>query len=151
MKTFKEVEAFVDEFEKALLTVPRIAFTFDRKWSSNFPNQAGIYAIFDQDKLVYIGETADLKERMKDVKRTVNHTFRKKLGLKLYNAKLVNRKYDEKTEADLNEYYLTNLTFAYKSILFGRLETETQLINRNKDVLLNSVGKRGQSFFNYEP
>lgn len=143
METRKEVDAFVDEFEKILLNTDKIAFNFDKKWSSNFPNKPGIYAIFDQGELVYIGETADLKERMKDVKRTYNHSFRKKLGRHLYDAQIVKNKYSDQVEADLNEYFELNLTFTFRVLIFGRLEVETCLINRNKKTLLNSIGKRG--------
>ena len=143
MQTINQVNKFVKKVEKELLKANKIAFNFDRKWSSNFPNQPGVYAIFDDDILAYIGETADLKERMKDVKRTYNHSFRKKLGRKLYDAKIVKNKYNDKVEADLNKYFESNLSFTFYVLIFGRLEVETHLINRNKETLLNSIGKRG--------
>lgn len=66
--------------DNLLKTNPRITFSFDRKWSDKFPSRAGVYAIFYNDQLFYIGESANLKERMKEIKRTVNHSFRRKLG-----------------------------------------------------------------------
>ncbi|WP_298247334.1 GIY-YIG nuclease family protein [uncultured Christiangramia sp.] len=142
----KEIAVFVDNFEKDLFSSKRIEFNFDKKWSSNFPSEAGIYAIYDQDNLVYVGETANLKERMKEVKRTYNHSFRKKLGKFLVEgSKIVKGKFGEKLELRLNDYYLERINFRYKEINFGRLEVESYLIHRHCDNgLLNSPGKRNR-------
>ena len=60
-----EIIEFVNKFEEELFNSTAIKFNFDKKWSSNFPSRAGIYAIYDIDQLVYVGETANLKERGK--------------------------------------------------------------------------------------
>ena len=141
-----EIIEFVNKFEEELFNSIAIKFNFDKKWSSNFPSKAGIYAIYDIDKLVYVGETANLKERMKEVKRTYNHSFRKKLGKFLVEgSKVVNGKFEETLELELNDYYLERINFRYKELNFGRLEVESYLIHRHCDNgLLNSVGKRNR-------
>jgi len=141
-----EIILFVDKFEKELIESEKIKFSFERNWSSNFPNKAGIYAIFDDDKLVYIGETANLKERMKEVKRTYNHSFRKKLGRYLVkDAKIIKGKFEEDLEKRLNDYYLKRISMSIKELNFGRLEIESHLIHRNhSNGLLNSLGKRNR-------
>jgi hypothetical protein len=143
MRTHEEVIAFIDVFERELFASARIRFTRHRKWSDNFPESPGIYAIYDNTTLLYVGESANIKERMKEVKRTVNHAFRKKLGRHLYNGIIVNGKFSDEIESNLNEYYLSNLSFVFRPLIFGRLEVETHLINRNKETLLNSIGVRG--------
>lgn len=142
----KQIVNFVEDFEKDLFTVEKIAFDFNRNWSSKFPNEPGIYAIFDIDKLVYIGETANLKERMKEVKRTYNHSFRRSLGKFLVEgSKVVKGKFEETLELKLNDYYLDRIRFAYKELNFGRLEVESHIIHRHhKNGLLNSIGKRNK-------
>lgn len=144
--TKKEIVEFVDEFETELFNSKHIKFNFDKKWSSNFPSKAGIYAIYDKDKLVYVGETANLKERMKEVKRTYNHSFRRKLGKFLVEgSKIVKGKFGEELELKLNDYYVDRINFRYKEINFGRLEVESYLIHRHCDNgLLNSPGKRNR-------
>jgi len=142
--TSKQINEIVDSCEKELKTNDRIKFSFDRKWSNNFPKKAGIYAIFDSHKLVYVGETANLKERMKEVKRTINHSFRRKLGKYLYKDALIEKgRFNDMIENELKDYYEKNLSFVYKEVTFGRLEIESYLIHRNKG-LLNSVGKRNK-------
>jgi len=144
--TKNRIIEYVEKFEKELFKSEHIQFNFNKKWSSNFPDVAGIYAIYDLDKLVYVGETANLKERMKEVKRTYNHSFRKKLGKVLVEgSKIVKGKFGEKLELRLNDYYMERINFRYKEINFGRLEVESYLIHRHcENGLLNTPGKRNR-------
>ncbi|MFA7421261.1 MAG: hypothetical protein WCZ90_16375 [Melioribacteraceae bacterium] len=142
--TEKEILEIIDNCEKELKDMARIKFSRTWNWSDNFPKKAGVYAIFYKDILVYVGETANLKERMKEVKRTVNHSFRKKLG-KFLNpkAKIMNGKYPQELEEQLNIEFKNNIEFTFKEINFGRIEIENHLMQRNEGVL-NSIGKRSK-------
>jgi hypothetical protein len=139
-----EIENIIQACDLEIKSMVRIKFSFDKKWTDNFPKQAGIYAIYHHDCLVYIGETANLKERMKEVKRTLNHSFRRKLGKHLNsNAVIVNGKFGDKIESNLDFEFDNHISFTYKVVNFGRLEIESALIHGNAD-LLNSVGKRNK-------
>ena len=83
---------------------------------------------------------------MKEVKRTYNHSFRKKLGrFIIEGAKITKGKFEETLEIKLNDYYLDRINFVYKELNFGRLEVESHLIHRNHaNGLLNSLGKRNR-------
>jgi len=142
----QKIQDIIDDVESTLLTMSKIRFDFDRKWSSNFPAKAGIYAIFDNEELIYIGETANIKERMKEVKRTYNHSFRRKLGKHLNQGAVIeNGKFDEVIELALNGYFTNQISFSFKVLNFGRLEVESHLIHRHhKNGLLNSIGKRNR-------
>lgn len=144
--TQDQIEEFAIKIEHSLLNTPKTPFKFDRNWSSNFANNAGVYAVFDKNVLVYVGETANLKKRMQEVKRTYNHSFRKKLGRDRYpNTIITKGKFLPQIEQELDEYYLENISFTFKEINFGRLEIESLLIHRNfKNGLLNSPGKRNK-------
>lgn len=138
----EEIDEIVIVCDVELKSSSKIKFTFDKKWSDNFPKEAGVYAIFYKNELFYIGETANLKERMKEVKRTYNHSFRKKLGKYLYPTATVNSgKYDKFIEDELDNQYKTHVEFTFRVVNFGRLEIESLLIQRNEG-LLNSIGKR---------
>ena len=140
----KEILKIVEDCEQELKTNKRIKFSFDKAWSNNFPKKAGVYAIFSKGKFVYVGESANLKERMMEVKRTYNHSFRRKLGVFLNpNAKVVSGKFDKNLEEELDAHYLAHLSFTFKEVNFGRLEIENHLMQRT-DGLLNSIGKRGK-------
>ncbi len=140
----REILKIVEACEQELKSKEKIKFSFDKKWSDNFPKKAGIYAIFYKDKLVYVGETANLKERMKEVKRTYNHSFRRKLGKYLNPDSLVIKgKFDIKLEEELSLHFKDYLWFTYTEVNFGRKEIENYLMQRNEGVF-NSISKRGK-------
>jgi hypothetical protein len=142
--TEKEILKIVESCEQELNTNEKIKFSFDKKWSDNFPKKAGVYAIFYKNKLVYIGESANLKERMKEVKRTYNHSFRRKLGRYLNpDATIIKGKFPNDLEEILNEHYKEYLMFSFKEVNFGRIEIENYLMQRSEGVL-NSIGKRSK-------
>ena len=80
-----------------------------------------------------------------EVKRTYNHSFRKKLGRFLYPDAVVNSgKFEKFIEDELDNHYKTNLEFTFKVVNFGRLEIESLLMQCNEG-LLNSIGKRSKT------
>lgn len=130
--------------DRMLKTNPRIAFSFDRKWSNNFPSNAGVYAIFYDGQLFYIGESANVKERMKELKRTVNHSFRRKLGRFFEPDSVIERgKFSPELETRLNEEYERNISVSFIEVNFGRIEIENYLMQIN-DGVLNSIGNRAR-------
>jgi len=144
-----EIKEIILNAESVLLTQPSIFFTFDRKWSSNFPKNGGVYLVFDKGVLIYVGESANVKERMKDFKRTVNHTFRRKLGKHLFKgATITNGKFNDEIESYLNQYYIDNISVSAIEIIFGRTEIESNLIEKyKKSGILNSESKRNATQF----
>ena len=113
-----------------------------------FPNVAGVYSIFDNNKLIYIGESGNLKKRLKDLRRTKNHSFRRKLGellfshLKTYKPATTVDNFPSNIETKLNLYVEQNLYIKPAPINLGRTEVEEQAIEKNKNKLLNTRGKR---------
>jgi hypothetical protein len=139
-----EILNIVEKIDQELKTNTRIKFSFDKNWTNNFPKTAGVYCIFYQDQLFYFGQSANLKERMKEVKRTYNHSFRKKLGKYLFpNSLLIKGKFSDDLENSLNEEFKAKLSFTFKEVNFGRIEIENYLMQKNKGVL-NSIGKRSK-------
>jgi hypothetical protein len=140
----EEIRQIVDECDRHLKSMERISYRTSDSEAKKFPIAAGVYGIFDGGNLVYIGETANLRERMKDVKRTLNHSFRRKLGKKLFaGATIANGKFAADIEAKLDEYCIANISFSSMAVNFGRLEIESHLVHKNKG-LLNSERKRNQ-------
>lgn len=116
---------------------------YNRNDLDDFPNGAGVYALYFNDELIYIGETADLNKRMKDLKNTYNHTFRKKIGFHFFNdAQIIIRKFSETIETRLNLIFQNCISVSFIQVNFGRAEIENYLINNNQN-LLNSITRRG--------
>lgn len=138
----EKIDEIIQSCENELFSKPKITFSLGTEWSSHFPNEAGIYAIFENGVFVYVGETANLKERMKDVRRTANHSFRRKLGKKLdAKAEILKHKFHDSIESIVNDYCVNHISFTFIEINFGRLEIESHIMQRHKG-LLNSLGKR---------
>jgi hypothetical protein len=148
-----EVTKHLEQLEVQLMNKPRVPINFSRNWSSYFDNRAGVYAVFDRDDLIYVGETGNLKERMKDIRRTVNHSFRRSLGKQLFShnkdfqAATSKKKFDQNIETSLNKYCEKNISIAAFPVELGRKELEEVLTAKHFDQLLNIRQRRKQDAF----
>ena len=116
---------------------------FSRNSYKKLPNNSGIYMLFEDSKnIIYIGETGNLRERFKEIHRTVNHTFRRQLGAIKFGVIKTRKKFDEDIEQKLDIFFNENLYFSYVEVNFGRLEIETYLIYKYQDCIYNSKKKR---------
>ncbi len=86
--------------------------------------------------------SANLFHRIGEIHRTVNHTLRKELGVKMFGGVKSSKKFDAKTEKLLDEYFKRNLFVRFLLVNFGRLEIESHLINTYQNQLYNSKKKR---------
>jgi hypothetical protein len=112
--TFGQIKEELEHFERSLLEHPelRVEYSDSPDWQRNFDDIAGVYAAFDEDELVYVGETGNLRSRMRDLRDERTHTLRQKMNL-------------------LDEP-LDWLTFKAVTVLFGRKEVEEHIISRHK-------------------
>lgn len=140
----KDLITVFNQAEKGLLFSKKIKFEKTKLWRNTFiPDHPGVYALFEgKEGLLYIGETGNLKERMSDICRTVNHTFRKQLGHKRYGAIKSRKKFDSDIEALLDIFFNESLHVAFIEVNYGRVEIETHLVTKYQSALLNSVKKR---------
>lgn len=139
-----ELNTVLTKAEIKLFDSPRIKFKKCKNWrNDNVPNESGIYAIFENDnELIYIGESGNLKERMNEINRTVNHSFRKQFGHLRFNGIKSKKKFTDDVEIQLDEYFANNLYVSFLPINFGRLEIETYLISKYQKKIINSIKKR---------
>ena len=130
--------------EKELLNSNRLKFKKSKDWrNENIPNEPGIYAIFNEkDELMYIGESGNINARMDEINRTVNHSFRKQLGAKMFGGIKSKKKFKDNVEKELNEYFDKYIYLSFLPVNWGRLEIETYLIDKHQDKLYNSEKKR---------
>ena len=120
-----------------------------RKWTSNFPKKAGVYVLKRDDKLIYVGESGNLKGRMNDLLDSRHHSVRRTLGKNLYvNIEgfvqaTTKTKFPDNIEKLLDKYISKNIKIAYLTVLLGRKELE-EFIEKDIDenFKLNKRGKR---------
>lgn len=139
----KELYKIFLQAESILLSAEKTKFERNLTWRKNYlKNVPGIYALFENNELIYVGETGDLLKRMSDITRTVNHSFRKQIGAKKFNGVKSSKKFDDKTEELLDKYFDDNLYITFIEVNFGRLEIETYLVDKYQSQIINSEKKR---------
>lgn len=141
--TEKEIVEIVSTIETDLLSKPKLDFSTDSKWKEHFPKESGVYAVFENSKLIYIGETSELRARMGDLRRTYNHTLRNKLGVLRLKSEREGNKFSDEVENKLDAYMEKNISITFHALSFGRIEVESRLVQKHKNKLLNSVSLRG--------
>ncbi|WP_415582780.1 GIY-YIG nuclease family protein [Flavobacterium longum] len=120
-----------------------------RRWAESIPEEAGVYVMKENDKIVYVGETGNLQGRMYDLLDSRHHTVRRTIGEKLFSNEegftkaTTRKKFPEHIEELVNNHICTNLYLAYLEVQLGRKELE-EFIESDIEVetRLNKRGKR---------
>lgn len=121
-----------------------------REWAkNNFPSKPGVYCFFESGNLVYVGESGNLCERMKDMLNTKNHNLRRLIGEskfskhKGYKKASSKQSYSEEIEVKLVEWIKNSLTVSSVPIHIGRKEFEDWVQATNPEIkFLNKPKKR---------
>lgn len=120
--------------ESQLRTARRRVLIETAKWASDVPEDAGVYAVWENDQPIYVGESSSLKARMSDIGRPVNHIFARKTCKALGIAETSR----EELAAAMRSRYL----LSFVAIQFGRAEVEEYLVLRWRRTLMNKPAKR---------
>lgn len=146
--TSTTLHQLLNDAEQHILTSPKFKFERLLAWrKQTVPDHPGVYVLFEKTadaySLIYVGETGNLRERMNDICRTVNHTFRRQLGHKRFaQPKPKKQKFNSETESALDAFMDEYLYVSFLEVNFGRTEIETYLVTKYQNQLLNSETKR---------
>lgn len=145
----KSTQQHFNNFSKKLIckkTKERISLT--RNWVEQFPKEAGVYVLFEKNKLVYVGETSSIKERMTDFLNTRNHTVRRKVGafnfseIKGYHPASSRIKFPDHIEKLVIDWLEKKVKLSYLVVDLGRKELE-EFIQDKYNPKYNSRRRRG--------
>lgn len=120
-------------YDKLLNECENHRIELTRAWASNFPSTPGVYIFRDKNKIIYVGETGNLRGRMKDMIDTRNHVLRRNIGNKLYSGirgfepATARRKFVDIIEDMLNSHIKENLTVCCMAVELGRKELEEKI------------------------
>ena len=115
----------------------------------DLPSSPGIYAIFEDKELIYVGESGCLKERVGDLFRTRNHSFRRSFGAERFSEfagfepATTKRGFTPEIEAALTKLCGDRLSILIVPVAFGRKEIEEQFVAAGGK-LRNKRGQRGR-------
>lgn len=96
-------------------------------WPAGVPDAPGVYLIWNKaDELVYVGETANLRARMRDIGRTYNHSCRRKVGGLEFKGTLDPKTdlYSPEIEGLTTAFFKDELKVAFAEVTIGRKELE---------------------------
>ena len=144
-----EAREYLNSLANNLCEAKKINIELNRKWSNNFPNEAGVYIFIEEDKIVYVGETISIKKRMKNVLDTRHHTIRRKIGQFNFSNKTgyvkasSKLKFNSAIEKEVDNWMTDKMKFSFLQINLGRKELEDYISNMHKPKY-NSVYLRGR-------
>ena len=106
----------------ALTSAPKSRLFVPQSWKNEVPSEPGVYAIRDvkSSNPVYVGESSNLRSRMGDLGRTVNHTFRRKAAAIL--------KMNAVNDVALTEAMSRRYEISFIKVQLGRAELEEFLV-----------------------
>jgi hypothetical protein len=113
------------------------------QWVKSFPDEPGVYAIFENDTLLWVGETGNIHKRMNDLRKTVNHSFRRIFGNKRYGEVATSKKkFSDEVEKKINDYFRENLKVSFLVVSLGRLELEEHIIEKYRDTGIYNIKRK---------
>lgn len=137
--TFDQIREEKAEHEAALLCRPDLRTPYSKKDAYHllFPESPGVYCISDKGVPVYVGETGQLRGRMRDLRETLNHTFRRSLGKTLFENRpgfvpaTASRRFQRSLEVELDGYMEQHIAICGRVVYFGRKEVEEYLVHKH--------------------
>ena len=131
------IEEYFIDLEKQLLNKARIKFEASRKWAGSINFKSGIYLVFEKGKPCYVGESANISARMRDLTDTRNHTLRGKIGARYFSNQIgfekasSSKKFNDSIEQQVNDWMEQNVEVAFLEVNLGRREFEEWMIDRH--------------------
>ena len=137
----------MEELYTELINAPRSKVDLSIDWINKYPIKAGVYAVYDNSKMIYVGETGNIRKRMNDLRYTMNHSLRRLLGERLFSSRQnykkasSSNKYPSEIELELEKWMKENLKISYIVVNLGRKELEEKFTEENTQ-FLNKRTKR---------
>ncbi len=150
MQYFSAMEYLQSLYDKLLSESDSHRIELTRAWASKFQSTPGVYIFRDKEEIIYVGETGNLRGRMKDMIDTRNHVLRRNIGNKLFcsingfEPATAKRKFVDVIEEMLNAHIKENLTVHCMPVELGRKELEEK-IQANFNPEYNQKGLRKTS------
>lgn len=137
MLTPEQIQSHLAEMEDYLMNFDnQRPVKLSRAWANTLPADAGVYAAFEGTKLVYVGESGNIRERMKDLLDTRHHALRRNIGkLNFFSADgyaSANSylKFPPHIEEKVESWITEKIKIAALPTDLGRIELEEKIIEK---------------------
>lgn len=146
--TPQDINTYLQKLERKLLTDKnRQYIKLSRAWTKQFSSEAGVYIVWENGQICYIGESGSIKARMTDLLNTQNHVIRRTIGHAKYKncpgfeKATARKKFIPEIEIKLNKWIESKLEVSVLEVSLGRKELEEYLYEKYKPKY-NQKGKR---------
>lgn len=146
----EQVNSYLLFLQKQLLSPRNFkTITLSRAWASEAPDDAGVYVFKEDERIIYVGETGNLRGRMTDLLDSRNHVVQRTIGSKFYSDHVLfkkasaSEKFPDAIEALVNAHICGRLEVSYVAVNLGRKELEEHIQSTiPNEIRLNKRGKR---------
>lgn len=128
-----QVAKYLLRLEKNL-GAKKFPISFTKERLKKFPKMAGVYAIWKNGKMIYVGETGNIAKRIgRDLRITMNHALRVTIGKRKFHGKKggSKKKFSPHIERKIDAF-LSSCKISYLAVPLGRIELEEMVIDRRK-------------------
>ncbi len=148
MCNIEDYEAYLEKTKKALIN-PRNKqkVTLESEWIKALPSEPGTYVIFESGELVYVGETGNIRGRIKDMRDTRHHTLRRNVGsvnfsnTPGYKRASSKKKFPKDIECKVEEWFKSKFEVSVLPLKLGRKELEEKICKEHEPKY-NQKGQR---------
>ncbi|MBL7782019.1 MAG: hypothetical protein LCH81_15225 [Bacteroidetes bacterium] len=134
----QRIEDYLSKLENELLYGDWQLVEYSLSWAEKFQSAAGVYAVKEEGIICYVGETGNIKKRMRDLLDTRNHSLRRTIGgsrfagQEGYEMATPSRKFPAQFEEELNRLFEDNFEVSAIEVPIGRKELEERLVEKLK-------------------
>lgn len=136
MKEFS-AQKYLDSIIDQLVRQTPSPVMLTEEWVKSFHPKPGAYIFFEKKTIVYVGETKNLRKRMRQIWKS-GHTFRRSIGNREYSTTegWVRAKRGDKfcneIEELINSHFRKRLRLAFIETIIGRKEIEDSVCAKYK-------------------
>ncbi len=142
-----QIKSYLENREKVLINRRnRKKIKLSRDWVNKLPAEPGIYVVFENNKVVYVGETGNIRGRMKDLLDSRHHILRRNIGRynfsnePNYENATTKKRFPEHIEKKVNQWLEKKTKVSILPLKIGRKELEETLVRKYNP----KYNKRGQ-------
>ena len=142
----EDIGRYLYRLEAKLLKESKVRVSLSHSWANSFPAKPGVYIAYKGKVIVYVGETGNVRGRMRDLLDSRHHTLRRHIGksnfsnLKGYRDATSKNKFPSHIENKVNLWIKKNILIAAVIIRLGRKELEERMVKK----FVPSYNKKGE-------
>lgn len=132
------VKQYLNGLMSELVNKTKIPVELTGEWTKHFPSSAGVYVLFEEQDLVYAGESSSIRRRTTNYSNTKNHTVRRKIGLfnfshiEGFERASSKKQFPSHIETLVDDWLKNKARVCFLAVELGRKELEELVIKKYK-------------------